>query len=73
MKCIKCGKEAKYFSKIYPSPLCKSCALEQSKEIWETLGKTDVSHTEVDDFYIKICDNIATDVKEEVMDLGEEY
>ena len=73
MKCVKCGKEAKYFSRIYISPLCKECALSEVIKIWAKENPNNIAHSEVDDFYIKLSDNIATEIKEERIDLGEEY
>ena len=73
MKCAICGKKAEYISNVHVSPLCKSCMKKETKKIWESLGVTNTKQMEDDDFYAKICDNIAEDVKEFSFDLGEEY
>ena len=46
---------------------------KETKKIWESLGVTNTKQMEDDDFYAKICDNIAEDIKEFSFDLGEEY
>ena len=72
-KCTICGKKAEYISNVNISPLCESCMKKQTKKLWAERGITNLKQIDYDDFYAKICDNIAKDVKEFTFDLGEEY
>ena len=71
--CAICGKKAEYISNVNVSPLCESCMKKQTKKLWEERGVNNLKQIDYDDFYAKICDNIADDVKEFSFDLGEEY
>ena len=51
-KCVLCGKEAKYISKRYISPLCKKCAEREAKRIGEEKG---LKFVELEDFYTEPC------------------
>ena len=61
-KCAICGKKAKYISKKFISPLCKSCAEEEAKRLGREMG---IKFPELEDFYTQPC--------EEMEDIDKEY
>jgi len=60
-KCVLCGKEAKYISRRFVSPLCEECANKEAKKIGEARG---ISHVELSDFYTEPCAEMENIVKE---------
>lgn len=63
MKCIKCGKEAKWESDKYISPLCDECAIKEVKRLVAETGEQD--EIGVSDWYNGIVD-LSQPITEEI-------
>ena len=55
MKCIKCGKKAKYISFKFASPLCAACAKKEVKKIAQERGEL---NPELEDYYTEPCEEM---------------
>ena len=55
MKCAICGKEAKYISFKFVSPLCKSCAEKETKKLGKERGEL---NPELEDYYTEPCEEM---------------
>lgn len=66
MKCAICGKDAKYISLKFISPLCKDCAEKQTKKIAKERNEL---YAELEDYYTEPCEEMYNiEKKVEVID-----